>query len=129
MSSPLIGNEEQHDMKQISTSMIVSTLLTGWLFIMPVESLLAAEPQLDGGMAEESADSTVWSGPFDGYSEESGRVWVNDMVFLYTDQSKVIGTANKLGLLSDIDLGETVSVLFEDTGDGGIPHVLEIRRR
>jgi hypothetical protein len=125
----MIATKEQYDMKQFSNSMVVSTLLTGWLFIMPVESLLAAEPQSDQGMAEESDDSTVWSGPFDGYDEKSRRVWVNDMVFQYTDQSKVVGTANKLGLLSDIDMGETVSVLFVYTGDGGIPHVLEIRRQ
>jgi hypothetical protein len=125
MSSPLVGNEEQHDMKRIS--MRVSTLLAGWLFIMPVESLLAVEPQLDRDMEEESADSRVWSGPFHKYSKETGKVWINDRVFLYTVQSKVIGTATKLGLLSDIDMDEIVTVLFE-AGDKGIPYVLEIRR-
>jgi hypothetical protein len=126
MSSPLVGHEEQYDMKQIS--MRVPALLAGWLFIMPVESLSAAEPQLAPGMQEKNAASTVWSGPFHEYSRELGKVWVNDRVFLWTVQSKVIGTATKLGLVTAIKRDEEVTVLFEDAGNEGIPQVIEIRR-
>lgn len=114
-------------MKQNSLYMVTMTLLAGWLFMMPIEESLAADPQQGLDSSESESASNIRRGSFDGYNKKTGRVWVDDMVFRYTDQTKVIGTANKLGLISDIKLGETVSLVFEEGGSRP-PFALEIRR-
>ncbi len=116
-------------MKHNSIFLVTLSLLAGWLLMMPIEESLAADAQQGLGSVESEAAPNVRRGSFDGYDKKIGRVWVDDMAFRYSDQTKVIGTASKLGLISDIKQGETVSVMFEGAGDTQPPFALEIRRQ
>ncbi|RDH82048.1 MAG: hypothetical protein DIZ78_16595 [endosymbiont of Escarpia spicata] len=73
--------------------------------------------------------ANVMSGPFDGASPKTHKLWIDDTVFLMHPTMKVIGGPTKLGLLSAIQRGEIVeiSVQFDETG-ATLPVVTEIRR-
>ena len=115
-------------MKQISTSMVALTMLAAWLFVMPVGELAAAGLQSGPAPTEGEVSMMLWSGPFGGYDKDAGRIWINDRVFRYNDQLKVMGTGSKVGLLSEIKGGEKVDILAE-RGDGSkIPLAVVIRR-
>ena len=70
------------------------------------------------------------SGPFDGFDLKTRKVWINDMVYRMHPRMRVVGTAKKLGLLSDIKQGEIVSITVIPTDtESSIPVLAEIRRR
>lgn len=120
-------------MKRISTPTTALAVLAGWLFMMPLGVSLAADTAMprggDQGAAGEAAASNLRSGSFDGYDSKAGLVWVNDKVFELSDGLKVIGTAKKAGVLSDIRQGEPVTILYGEAGRKGIPVAIEIRRQ
>ena len=100
-------------------------LFAGWLLVMPAGAVSAA----DGTTAGEEAGLTTRIGPFDGYDSKEGLVWVDDKVFEVTDKLKVIGTAKKAAVLSEIKQGETVTIIFGEKGRKHIPVAIEIRRQ
>lgn len=118
-------------MKRKLKSIMALLLHSGWLFFMPAGILLAMDAASQSAgqevVREEQALSQE-SGSFNGYSKKSNRLWVNDRVYLYKENLKVIGTSKKIGLLSDIRLGEPVVINFL-TRSEQIPLVFEIKRQ
>lgn len=122
---------ERYDMKRISLSTMALAMFAGLLLTTSAGVLQAADATTGRpypGAAGEEAGSNLWRGSFDGYDRKAGMVWVNDRVFELAGDLKVIGTAKKAGTLSAIQLGETVTLLYGETGRQGIPVAIEIRR-
>jgi len=119
-------------MKHLTKRVMSISLLAGCLFAMPAGILLAAgasSPIEQSGMEQDESKSNLREGSFDGYDKQAGLIWVNDMVFQLTDKLNVIGTSKKVGLLSDMQQGEPVILLFEDRGSRQIPLAIELRRQ
>jgi hypothetical protein len=68
-------------------------------------------------------------GKFGGYDEKEKLLWVDEDVLYYGFGVKVVGTATKLGLLSEIKLGEKVTAVVKSRGKKKIPMVIEIHRQ
>jgi hypothetical protein len=74
--------------------------------------------------------SYVTSGPYYGYSPQSGKIWINDKAYLKHPEIKVEGHGTKLGMLSSIKEGEVVEFITVPNKDKpNLPFVVMIRRQ
>lgn len=116
-------------MKRISRSIMALAMVAGFLLTTPVAVLQAADATATRPYPGGAAGLEQWQGSFDGYDAKAGMVWVGDRVFEVSSDLRVIGTTKKAGMLSGIGQGETVTIIYGDSGSTGIPVAVEIRRR
>jgi hypothetical protein len=126
----MMATKEQYDMKQIPTSMLALSVLTGWLFMMPAEKVAAESPQLEGaGVPEQEAGTKMHGGTYDGIDKKTKRIWIGDRVFRSNDYLQVVGSPSKAGLLSDIAANEKIGVEYLSGGNSTIPLAIRIYRQ
>ena len=88
------------------------------------------DPVVSPGGQVQSTDDDYRSGPFHGFDQAHGAVWINDRLYWMHPEFKVIGNSTKLGLLSAIKPGESVEfITLPDPADGRRTLILEIRRK
>ena len=118
-------------MKQMTMRTVTHKAVLVWLIGLSL-ALMAASiswAQEVTDMMEESEHEGVVVGPFDGVDLKAKRIWINDMVYLLDREVKVKGTSTKLGLMSDLKLGEKVRVTLEPNEETpSIPYVVLIER-
>ncbi|MCU7844148.1 MAG: hypothetical protein KZQ93_09950 [Candidatus Thiodiazotropha sp. (ex Monitilora ramsayi)] len=78
---------------------------------------------------EEIIEENARQGPFDGYDKDKALIWVDDKLYQIEGNLKVVGTPSKIGLLSNIQQGETVKIIIEDRGPMKLPVVIELHRK
>ena len=118
-------------MKSHRTVQVLGYSLVALLLCFESVCVVAANGASQAPATEEQAQRSLVeaTGSFDGYSKQSNCVWVSDTVFQIVGSLKVVGTSTKVGLLSDIKEGETVTILYEKNGANQIPTAVEIRRK
>jgi hypothetical protein len=106
---------------------VVRCFLAGLLLALFVTFHVSAADPVQKAVAQDAGQ--VLAGEFDGYDKKEKLIWVGEDVFHYDSGLKVVGTATKLGLLSEIKIGEKVRVLAKGRGQGKIPMAIEIHRQ
>ncbi len=70
------------------------------------------------------------TGRFFGHDQATGKVWINDFVYILSADYRVVGSSTKLGLLSAIKYQETVAFkTAPNPKQPSIPYIVEIRRK
>ncbi len=88
------------------------------------------DPVVSPGVQDQTTDDDYRTGPFHGFDQAHGAVWINDRLYWMHPEFQVIGTPTKLGLLSAIKPGESVEfITLPDPADGRRTLILEIRRK
>ncbi len=112
-----------HFWKNVSAKLLVSLVIVGSLMALP-QAAISFEPE------NEPEASNVVEGTFDGIDLKQKRIWIGDMVYLLDSTVSVRGTSVKLGLITDLKVGEIVKAhLRENVENEYIPYVVEIERQ
>ena len=119
-------------MKRTRETLTMPKTLLFWLAGLLFSMLATASvtwAQETKGMLEDSISDGVVVGSFDGVDLKVRRIWISDMVYILDRSVKVKGTSTKLGLLTDLKMGETVQVtLLPNEETPSIPFVVLIER-
>ncbi len=114
-------------------------ILAFWFLVAGVGSSSASaagqlvgqgEPVVSPEVQDQTTDDDYRTGPFHGFDQRHGAVWINDRLYWMHPEFKVIGNATKMGVVSAIRPGEFVDfVTLPDPADGRRTLILEIRRK
>lgn len=70
------------------------------------------------------------TGKFFGYEQKTGKIWINDFVYIVSPDCKILGSSTKLGMISAIKYQETVAFkTASNPKHPSIPYIIEIRRK